>query len=282
MTEKLFTVQPMSRRFSLEAGGTYTGSITIVNPSDSTENFDYQVAVEPYGLISNNDTFSSASVYSRIVDWITIDNPSGSIAPNDDQIINYTINVPDNAPAGGQYATLVVTQSSDSLTGNGSVNINTILALASVIYADVTGITVRDGAILNNYVPSFSFDPSITLSSTIENKGNVHSDSITIIKVTNNFTGETVFPLDEQDNKFKEIILPETTRYITHNIDNLPLLGSFKVTQTIYFNDTVSEVEQNLIICPLWFIFIVAFTVVTLIALIVARIRHHRHAKVLI
>ncbi|MBR3052326.1 hypothetical protein IKG60_01745 [Candidatus Saccharibacteria bacterium] len=278
MKEKLFTVLPMSQRFSLEAGKSYTGSITIANPISATEDFSFSVTAEPLGTFGDSNSFAQEGAYSDIVKWITIDNPTGTLTPNEHQDVTFTINVPEGVPAGGQYAALVVTENSDARATE-NANVNNILALASVIYADVSGITTRDGSILENTIPGFSLDPNFNLATTIENRGNTHSDALITIDVKNAFTGDTVFPTGNDSGNFKELVLPETIRYINRHIDNLPPLGIFKVTQTVYFNDTVSTTEQNVVICPLWFIFLVVFVFVFILTIIFARIRHHHKKK---
>lgn len=283
MKEKVFSVLPMSQRFSLEAGGTYSGSIIVANPYDATEDFSFIVSVEPFSTFNDAESLSSSNTYSDIVDWVTIENPTGTIKPNEHCTVNYTINVPEGVPAGGQYAALVVTENPEAVD-NKDLNVSNVLALASVLYADVTGITIRDGSILENYIPGFAINPDITLSATIENRGNTHSDAIIFIDIKNAFTNEAIISSDsqtdnDQSDKFKEIVLPETIRYINHRIDNLPPLGIFKVTQTIYFNDTVSTTEQNVIICPLWFIFSIVFSIVLIVTVIIARIHHRKRRK---
>lgn len=282
MEQKLFSVLPMSQRFSLEAGQTYEGSIMISNSVNATEDFAYRVSVTPYSIIGDSYAadFSTVNAYTTITDWITIDNPTGLLHPNEHHSIHFTITVPDDAPAGGQYAALVVGEdpNAETLTAEG-VNVSNVLQLASVIYADVTGIIKRDGEILDNYLPGFSLDNHVTASAIVQNRGNVHSDAIIAINVDNLLTGESIFPIEEDDDKFREIVMPESTRYITRTIDNLPPLGIIKLRQTVYFNDIVSTKEQTLIICPLWFIFLVTFAIVSVITLLIARHHHRRKTK---
>lgn len=277
MEQKLFSVLPMSQRFSLEAGHTYSGSITISNSVNATEDFSYIVSVAPYSVINESyaTDFVTASPYTQITNWITIENPTGTLSPNEHRAVNFTITVPENASAGGQYAALVVGENDNTIASNENVSVTNILELASVVYADVTGITTRNGVILDNTFPKFSFDNHITVSATIENKGNVHSDAIIAINVVNLVTGETIFPTIEGRDKFVEIIMPETTRLVTRSIDNLPPLGAVKISQTVYFNDIVSENQHTVIICPLWFIALVIFTVISVTTALIARHRHH-------
>ena len=279
--ENAFTILPMSQNFTLVPGETYTGSITVVNPVNSTSDFAYSVSVSPYNVIGEDyqADISNVSAYSKIADWITIDNPTGSIKPNESQEINFTINVPADAAAGGQYAAIMVSSDPSKQESEG-VSINNVFALGSIIYADVEGEVTHEGSILQNNIPEFSTVTPVAVSALLDNHGNVHENAIFALNVTNALTGEKIFPTDEdQNNHFSEIVMPETTRYITRNIDNLPTLGIVKVEQTIYYNNEVSTVSKNIVLCPIWFFFLVALVIFSIIGFIVASVRHHRRKK---
>ena len=279
--ENAFTILPMSQNFTLVPGETYTGSITVVNPVNSTSDFAYSVSVSPYNVIGEDyqADISNVSAYSKIADWITIDNPTGSIKPNESQEINFTINVPADAAAGGQYAAIMVSSDPSKQDSEG-VSINNVFALGSIIYADVEGEVTHEGSILQNNIPEFSTVTPVAVSALLDNHGNVHENAIFALNVTNALTGEKIFPTDEdQNNHFSEIVMPETTRYITRNIDNLPALGIVKVEQTIYYNNEVSTVSKNIVLCPIWFFFLVALVIFSIIGFIVASVRHHRRKK---
>ena len=279
--ENAFTILPMSQNFTLVPGETYTGSITVVNPVNSTSDFAYSVSVSPYNVIGEDyqADISNVSAYSKITDWIAIDNPTGSIKPNESQEINFTINVPADAAAGGQYAAIMVSSDPSKQESEG-VSINNVFALGSIIYADVEGEVTHEGSILQNNIPEFSTVTPVAISALLDNHGNVHENAIFALNVTNALTGEKIFPTDEdQNNHFSEIVMPETTRYITRNIDNLPALGIVKVEQTIYYNNEVSTVSKNIVLCPIWFFFLVALVIFSIIGFIVASVRHHRRKK---
>ena len=279
--ENAFTILPMSQNFTLVPGETYTGSITVVNPVNSTSDFAYSVSVSPYNVIGEDyqADISNVSAYSKIADWITIDNPTGSVKPNESQEINFTINVPADAAAGGQYAAIMVSSDPSKQESEG-VSINNVFALGSIIYANVEGEVTHEGSILQNNIPEFSTVTPVAVSALLDNHGNVHENAIFALNVTNALTGEKIFPTDEdQNNHFSEIVMPETTRYITRNIDNLPALGIVKVEQTIYYNNEVSTVSKNIVLCPIWFFFLVALVIFSIIGFIVASVRHHRRKK---
>lgn len=279
--ENAFTILPMSQNFSLNPGETTTGTITIVNPVNSTSDFHYSISVSPYNVIGEDyqADITTVSSYSKIAEWVTISEPTGSIAPNEAREVEFTITVPEDAKPGGQYAAIMVSSDQSKQESEG-VSINNVFALASIIYADINGEVTHEGTILENNVPEFAVSTPISVGGLLDNHGNTHETAIFTLTVTNNFTGEKIFPTDEdQNNRFSEIVMPETTRYINRNIDNLPVLGSVKVEQTIYYNNEVSTITKDILICPIWFFCLVALTIFSIISFIAFSVRHHRRKK---
>ena len=80
-------------------------------------------------------TLGTIDKRSEIAKWITISNPKGVLKPNETQIVEFSINVPENAAAGGQYAALMVGMDTDTEENQG-VTIRNSYELASVIYAN--------------------------------------------------------------------------------------------------------------------------------------------------
>ncbi len=281
--DNMFTVTPMSQRFSLDPGETYTGSITVVNPVDSTEDFSYKATIVPYGVVGENYDADLTTVSNRtqIVDWIKISNPTGIIKPNGTVKVEFTITVPESAPAGGQYAAITISSNDDGNEGSG-VAVKNVFEMASLVYGEVTGDTVHEGEILENNVPGFSLITPITVSALINNNGNVHEDATFVIAVSNFFTGEVILPTEENEGRYSEIIMPETERYVSREISNLPIVGVVKVNQTIYYNGTSSVVEKDVMICPIWFLLLVAVTLAALITVIVRIVLRNKNKKSLV
>lgn len=279
--ENAFTILPMSQNFTINPGETTTGTITIVNPVNSTSDFSYSISVSPYNVIGEDyqADISTISAYSKIAEWITISEPTGTVAPNEAREVEFTISVPEDAPAGGQYAAIMVSSDPSKQESEG-VSINNVFALASIIYADISGEVTHDGSILENNVPEFSTTTPISVGALLDNHGNTHETAIVTLNVSNAVTGEKIFPTDEdQNNRFSEIVMPETTRYINRNIDNLPVLGIVKVEQTVYYNNEVSTVVKDVILCPIWFFCLVLLVIASIIGFITFSVRHHRRKK---
>jgi hypothetical protein len=271
----------MSQRFSnLEPGQTYDGSITIVNPADATENFSYKISLLPYGVSGREYTadLTTDSDYTAIAKWISVEEPTGEVKPNESKEIKFTITVPENAPAGGQYAAIAVS-SNNEISSTGGVAVQNVFELASLIYGQVAGETVHEGKILENNIPGFVTSTPVTLGALITNKGNVHEDATFVITVSNFFTGQVILPTEENEGEYNEIIMPDTERYVEREISNLPALGVVKVSQSIYYNGELSKEEKEIIICPIWFMALVALTLAAIITTIVLIVKKHKKNK---
>lgn len=277
MESNTFSITPMSQSFSLYPGKSYKGSLKIVNYNDSKDDLHYKVSISPYGVVGEEYTADLTTVTGRneIAKWITIDEPTGVVAPNGTKEITYTIKVPENAASGGQYATIGVSSNPEK---SGDMVTN-VFELASVIYAEVAGENTRGGSIISNIVPGFTFNPEAEITATIENTGNVHDYATIEVNVNNFFTGEIIYPTEENEGVFSEIIMPETTRLINRQISNLPALGVVHISQNISYNGETSLVEKNLIVCPIWFLLLVIATITALVTVITMKIRRHKRSK---
>lgn len=274
-----FTIMPMNQKITLNPGEVYEGYITIINPSYATEDFAYKAEVTPYSVADEEYTADLLSESDRtaISKWITIEEPTGSVKPNESKEIKFTIKVPQNAPAGGQYGTIAVSSNQDSSNANG-VSVQNVFEIASIIYADVAGETVHDGEILENNVPSFVLNNPVKITAMLTNKGNVHETAIFTITVSDVFTGRVILPTEENTGRYSEVIMPETTRYAEREVSDLPALGVVKVTQTIDYNGQTSTTEKQIIICPVWFMALVLLTLASIIAAVVIIVKK-RHRK---
>ena len=276
-----FTLMPMNQKISLKPGEVYEGSIKVINPSYSVNDFNYKAEVTPYGVIGEDYTADllSESDRTQIAKWIKIENPTGTIKPNESEEIKFTITVPENVPAGGQYATIAVSSNEDASNSEG-VAVQNVFEMASIIYADVAGETVHEGEILENNVPGFVFTHPVTISALLNNNGNVHETATFTITVSDFFTGRVILPTEENSGTYSEIIMPETTRYTEREVSDLPSLGVIKINQTINYNGQTSTVEKNVIICPIWFLILVILTLAAIITAIVMLVKKHRRKKI--
>ena len=282
MEEKMFTVSPMSQSISLNPGETYSGSIKVANPSDAKTSFSYEVTTTPYSVSGEDYSADllTKGVYSKILDWVTIENPTGTLNPNEVAEIKFTINVPADAAGGGQYFTLAVSQDPDELQ-SGTTQVQNVLQIASIVYANINGEVVREGSILENNIPNFAMSTPVTIGTLLQNTGNVHSIASFDIQVKDAFTGNIIFPKDKESvSLFSEVVMPETTYYATREISDLPMVGVVYISQTVNFEGQTSTNEQAVFICPLWLLLASVIAFFVLLFFIIYRIvKHHKKKK---
>lgn len=281
-TTNYFTIMPMSQHFTMEPGESYSGTISVINPNSSTDDLNYKAYVAPYGVVGTDYTadLQTESAYTQMKNWIKIENPKGTVAPNGKEEIKYTINVPKNAPGGGQYAAIIVTRDDKNTGGDSSVAVKDIFEMASLVYASVNGETKRGGEIKENNIPGFVASAPITVSALLTNTGNVHENATIIITATDFFTGNVIVEGDETEHYYSELVMPESERFVTRDInEGLPMLGVVRVEQKIRYNGNVSEESKNVIICPIWFLILMILTAAAIIWAIVHIVLKHRRKK---
>ena len=275
-----FSVTPMNRMVELVPGETYNFTVTVLNPVNSIENLDYKIHAAPYSVVTEayHADISTQTDHTRMADWITIPEPTGTLVPNETREIEFTITVPDDAPGGGQYAAIMV--GIDNKNQNyDNMSVTNVLEIASIIYAKVDGEIIHKGEVVENNVPAFTADPKIALSSLIKNEGNMHEIASITITARNVFTGETLVSAELDNGVYAELIMPDSQRFINKEVNGLPMMGIINVQQKIYYNGEISTVEKNVIICPIWFLILVALTLMAVMWKIAKTIRKHKKKK---
>lgn len=274
-----FSMSPMYEKIVLDPGESYTSSFRIRATNTATQPFFYKVYNQPYYRSEDNQVvFEEHSNMSQIMNWTTINSPmNGSLEPGEATDISFTINVPKDAPAGGQYMTITVGSDSKPVSENGGINIQESIAMGYTVYAEITGTTVRQGEISGLNVPSFLLSGDITASSTIKNTGNVHGSAKYVMQVFPLFSSEEVFTNEENPDTL--LILPDRTLYHETIWENTPSMGIFNVVYTVEFEGVTSQVKKLVIKCPIWFLFIIIFGIIVLITWCILRFRARRTTK---
>ncbi len=269
-------ISPMKEKVILTPGETYNGSFVVTNPAKNTTIFDYQVSVLPFFATEDyNITYENTGDYNQMVNWITLDTTSGSLSPNDTNEIKFKISVPKDAPAGGQYAAIIVRSAENNTEANAKegtgLQINQAMAIAHTIFAEVTGASIHEGKVTTTNLPSFMFNGKISASSTIENTGNVHGAATYKLQVYPLFSNEEVYTNEE--NPDTTLVLPGRTLYHETVWNETPMIGIFNVVYTVEYEGITTEISKLVIICPLWLLFIIIFGIVAIIIWLIIRIK---------
>lgn len=274
MSGAFIQISPTKQKISLEPGESYVSSMQVMNIG--TDTFDYEAYATPYSVTDEkySQSYSERTDYAQIADWITFDEKtiSGTLAAGETADVVFTVNVPKDAPAGGQYAAIMAETKNAADT-----NIQTTSRLGMIFYASIAGETRETGSILENSVPGIVFTPPVTVTSLVENTGNVEATAKYTFKIWNVFDSkETVY--NNEENQGTLDIMPGTRRFGTMSWDGAPKLGLFWVEQSIDFLGQTSTAKKLVLIAPLWFIFVIFAIIFFVIFWLVSRARAHKSA----
>lgn len=258
-----FALSPMYQMVTIVPGETFVGNFQLINPADTTEDFNYELRVEPFSTDENNEISLTANGdYNQIVNWIELAETEGSIAPNSTKEVRFYIHVPENAAAGGQYASIVINSKAEEDPST-NIDIQEVFESAHLIYADVSGDTKRGGDINDLDVPGFLFSGNITGSSRIKNTGNVHSKATHTLQVFPLFSGEELYTNEEAPKQ--NWVMPNNAKYTSISWDETPSVGIFHVIYNVEFEGIESKVDKFVIICPLWLLLLIFLAIFLII-----------------
>lgn len=261
-------ISPVKQDLELEAGKTYHGYFFVQNVGDLK--FSYEASVTPYSVVNENydPDYVRESSQTQITKWVTFEQTTGELLPGDMHKINYIINVPSNAPGGGQYAALMA-ETADS--GQEGATLQTISRVGMLLYASVEGETIKEGEVMDLKIDKLLLNPPLAFSALVKNTGNVDFNTTMRMEVVNALTGEVVY--DNWDNPEERIVLPETSRLSVLEWTEAPKLGVFKVRAEASALGDTQSLEQVILACPLWLILMGCFWIVLGVMLLVLRKR---------
>lgn len=281
--EQSFAVSPMSENVILNPGDSYRGAFRVNNLSND-DDFYYVVSVGPYYVDENySPVFTNEYDRSRIVEWITIDkSQKGKIEPGGSTIVEFTVNVPDSAAAGGQYACISVSTDADARKDeNGDAAISEGLAIGYTFFAEITGASTVSGEVLDMHIPSVLLGGKIGAFSSVKNTGNVHSMAKYTMKVYPLFSDTPVY--DSSQNVMEDsdthVIFPDRTYNEEEYWHETPMVGIFNVLYTVEYQGVTSEIKGMVIVCPWWLIVLVIIGLILMTLRIVTLVKLKKAPK---
>ena len=270
------SISPTTNKIVLMPGDEYVGTVTVRNPSTMGETMAYDTHIDPFFVNAEYSvTLGTENDYTKMKDWITLSNESGTLQAGESADVEYRISVPESAPAGGQYAAIVV--ATVPSTGDNGITIREVWQIAMPIYASVAGESTLSGVISDVSMPSFLLNPPLEASFIVENTGNVHADATYYMQVFPLFSDEEIYTNEEDPGT--SLVMPGTKRAIVSGWDNAPQVGVFRVVYTVKAFGGESVMEKTIIICPIWLLFIIFFAIFALIFYLVLKAKVRKKAK---
>jgi hypothetical protein len=234
---------------NVEPGTTYSFPMAIsIKPTDVAS--DYAVDVLGFGqsvtgaytpLAAADDT----SPYSAR-SFVTVDYPVIHLAPGQRQAFNATISVPQNVGDGGRYALIYI---HPAATGSGQASIATAVLVPVMLTIQNSPLT-ETGTIMGVRVSEIEAGKPITVSSTLENTGNIHYygviNQVTVTDASQNIVGmaksapSTLAMIPGQSVRF-DTSISSPLNVGTYKVRSDMLLGSGTVLDSNSTSVTVNE-----------------------------------------
>ena len=280
-------ISPVSNKVTLIAGESNEYNFTVSNIGSET--FSYHVYAAPYSVNDEeyNVNFSNETNRTQISRWIKFYNDKGeltdkagfTIKSGEKQTINYKITVPNDIPAGGQYATIFAEsdETEGELSGSG---IKTVSRVGLIVYGRTDGETENAAKITDFNIPTFMTSGKISAESRVENNGNTDFETVYDFEVSSIF-GKQLFVKNNAYN-----ILPDTARHVKTEWEETPMMGFYKVHYKVSAlgGEVVEEKTKIVIIMPIWMIIIsiILLTFIIIWVIILIRKRKERKSRLLV
>ena len=262
---------------TLNPGDVVEGEYIIKNAG--TEDFTYEAVAKPYAMLEDGATtsYSVDNLYSQMKEWIVFRNPTGTVPADSEYTIYFTVKVPENAPAGSQYVGLHTTAFPINDDDAKTSKIQSLVAVAPLLRANINGDTHINGVVLENNLPSFFLEPKISASAMVQNNGNVGFDVEYFLQVFPLFSDEELYTNEEKP--LTNLVMPDSKRYISQEWEDAPAIGIFKVKQTVIAYNDKSINEKIVIVCPLWLICLVIFGIIAAVFWVIAKAKMRKTSK---
>ena len=257
-------ITPTSLVASLDKGTSLDETLTVVNPGTTAYNF--KVYATPFSVTGEDYTqnFNPIKNAENVGNWFTFSSTTYHIEPNQTLNVQYRVNAPKNALAGGHYATLFV-ETTNTADVNGVVIHDRLGAIA---YLTVNGPVKTEGSFLTWSVPYLQ-RPNLTADVRIQNTGGVHFES-TINATVKDIFGGTKFTYSS-----KHEILPQTIRKIPVVWPKTPSFGLYKISGDLTYLGNKVLLPGKYVLIMSTFVRMVTLLLILLIAVwVVVRIRY--------
>lgn len=207
------------------------------------------------------------SPYS-IKDWLSAP-ATATLASQQREVMDITINVPKNASPGGHYGVIRFTGTPPELEGTG---VSLSASVGTLILVNVSGNVTQSAKVAELYTSQngkrgslFEYGP-ITFTTRVQNTGNIHFQPKGTLQVTNMF-GKNVYV--GQLNQDTRNVLPGSIRKFEQTMNKKLLFGRYTVRADVVYgtDNQITSASTTFWVVPYKLIAIVILAIVGLFLL---------------
>lgn len=260
-------ISPPNFQFEVDPGENLAQTLTVTNPGQIALPVTMSVSkFAPAGPGGQAQLVADDGDPASVTRWLTLSPMSFILEPGQSQKVTVIITVPQDAPPGGQYASVLASIGTGATTGS---SLGVGQQIGALLLLRVKGEVLETALVSGISAPTLKNKGPVDLSVTVENTGNVHIKPVGQLVIKSTF-GKEVAKLSIPP----ENILPRSDRTFTVKWDTGWGLGRYTATYTGVFGQTSQNItaSQSFFIFP-WTIFLPVLLVVLLFALLLVRIR---------
>lgn len=289
-------ITPSGAKLTLVAGETLEGNAAncpvgadgcAINVKNiGTGPVRFRVYMTPYVVKGEENELSFAdddnSPRAQLVKWVTVQNKDGEYVtetefaaePGESVKIPYRVVVPEEMPAGSQYAVIWAQIINDGSGGG----IETVGQVGAVLSARSSEGILETAEISEYDFTKFTFGGPLHASATVTNTGNVD------FPVNYTYTAKTLFGKELYKKEDFTAAYPETTYHINLDWEETPFLGIFQVEWKVVAADIDRTESAVVVIMPIivMIVMILLLTVIIVWIIIISRKRKERKARKLV
>lgn len=259
------TMAPVNKHYELLPGDTKSDTVTIINHGST--DYDFTVRTGKYDVESEDysaETGDVSNPMSNVGDWVSFDTTTYHLKSGENTTVPFTVKVPEEATPGAHTGTLFAT-----IKPNATEGIIMAKSVGLVMYANIGGDIQKQGSVEGISVPFYLSSSPITVSARYINTGNAFYVATSEMVVYDLFGNK----LGHDEKEFT--VLPDRPRKAELSVDNLGLVGIYKVDGSTTFLDQTTPFSGYVVILPIWLM----LTVIMTIGVLIVYLRYRKDYK---
>ena len=243
------TISPTRQELTLEPGQSYTLEISVTNAGNDVAAF-VPAAGPYYPTTDGSLDYNASNDHTMLWNWISFSEQSFTLDPGEKATLTFTINVPADAPGGGQYAAVYA----EIHASEGGIN--SVSRVGSLIVGRVNGEIIERGELISQSLPTVVLNGNFTPSATVKNTGNVNFAVSSQLRIKNILSGNIIFDGSAGESDQQQVY-PDMTRTFSYDQVDLPAIGIFDVEYTVSFVGQTATLHRVVWAIPLWLLLVV-------------------------
>lgn len=274
------TLSPARLEIVVNPGDVYIGEIRLLNEQSETKTF--YASFENFEASGDTGTPNFIKATEGLATWISSQNEI-TLSPQEERIINFTINVPQNARPGGHFAAIFWGTSPVSQNESGDISIGARIGALVLLKVNgqisegggVSNMSTEDGGVIFSKLPvAFVYQFNNTGDDRLNPSGSIEIRNIFGIKVSTLDANESKGNiLPSSSRKFKVIwgesgnrsgFFPTTIQQFKHLS-----IGPYKATVSVVYGESNTESRDSTMVFIFPWQALISIVVALLIAWII-------------